>query len=1244
MRITSVREEICGKEKHILYDLSRPFLPKHVETKVNQTILASVEYDYDFTGLIINENNSGCETSCEYDSRGFIVKKTLKTGTEDPDVIYHYSYNDQGQCIRQAGPEGSSEYEYDILGNNLTERNYRPDGRLLAAIYRAYNSNNQLLWEQGPNPEHVTFFDYNDQGLVKLTKQSLTQVREGDEKIETFGFGYTLYDYDEAGNLILKTNSLGNTVYQEYDSLGRISSTTKSDEKFQFEYEPGGLLAKTISPLKAVFQREYTTNGLLKKEINHDGTENTYLYDFLGRPIYEKKNGIEWEISYDDVARTVTRNHKKTGISETQCFDSKGNNICSIDEEGNRWEKTYDSLYRIKSKRDPDGQLTTWSYQDNIVTCILPNSEKIIHRYENGVLVESTILNAYEEVIGHTLTQYFPELSMEQEAREGNVKTTWFNSLGQPIKVQNGILKTICHYDALGHCIKLVDGEGNVTEQQFDSCERIVKKTLPSGAEITYDYDRDSHLVGCDLPGGNQWRALYSLSGHKIEEKVISNWESTQCWQYSYVDGYLRDAVDPLERVHHYQYDAFGRIVEESVDRSRRSFTYNNSGRMLTAEEKGEDYQSRVERKYDSCGRIAEEKIYLDSTLIQTSHQSWTPDRRQLQIGEHQRDFLYELGRIREISTNGKVITYDYATNGSLTRKKFPGLSIETKYNDFLQPGSVQVHVRGRIFEETLTWDKIGKLSSLTSNWPQRTIENNFSYHECGYLKNHNQEGYEFDFNGVGPGIRTSSPTSKISEEGLNPYGQVTQELAENGVIEIIYDSMGQVTEKKNDAITTSFKWDPWGRLVKVESGKKRWKTFYDPLNRRIKTVWTEPNRDPVNTISYYDPEEEFLELGFNNGQETFWKLYGPHSCDAIMNSSGQMAVLIHDVLGNLQGVEHEGQIHWNEEISTPYGPLTYPETNHLDLIDIAKSFSWRNRRVDPTGLIWFGARHYDPIGGRFLSVDPIGYPISLDLYAYANGDPINHVDMDGRFSSAVYQTAKPVIAYTLGNPRVQGGLRAFGGFGEAYIGGSLAMATCYTGIGFAGGMALMGHGLDNMNAGFSQLISGVSRDPATVQLLRSAGMSHQNSHLANDAIGLFGSMGLMAYTKSIPAIQTFKTNAVRIDKISVENPYVNLASPKRTNHILHGEGNGRGGHLYPGGKGKTPFPKDWDEDKIMHYVSDIATDPSLSWVQREGRLGALFTKDGKPVRFEIYGIREDIRIKVVVEPAGEGIITSFPN
>jgi hypothetical protein len=52
------------------------------------------------------------------------------------------------------------------------------------------------------------------------------------------------------------------------------------------------------------------------------------------------------------------------------------------------------------------------------------------------------------------------------------------------------------------------------------------------------------------------------------------------------------------------------------------------------------------------------------------------------------------------------------------------------------------------------------------------------------------------------------------------------------------------------------------------------------------------------------------------------------------------------------------------------------------------------------------GARHYDPLSGRFLSADPLGHSATPDLYSYAGGDPINFVDPTGRNAYGIDGTA----------------------------------------------------------------------------------------------------------------------------------------------------------------------------------------------------------------------------------------------
>lgn len=98
---------------------------------------------------------------------------------------------------------------------------------------------------------------------------------------------------------------------------------------------------------------------------------------------------------------------------------------------------------------------------------------------------------------------------------------------------------------------------------------------------------------------------------------------------------------------------------------------------------------------------------------------------------------------------------------------------------------------------------------------------------------------------------------------------------------------------------------------------------------------------------------------------------------------------------------------------------------------------------------------------------------------------------------------------------------------------------------------------------------------------------------------------------------------------------FVDLASASRRSHILDGEvrpnGSFGGGHRPGTGfPNKSEFPRGWSDDKIMHSISDIATDPSLIW--RAGN---------KPGDFFVNGTRGGIDIEVLIR--NNQIWTGYP-
>jgi RHS repeat-associated protein len=231
------------------------------------------------------------------------------------------------------------------------------------------------------------------------------------------------------------------------------------------------------------------------------------------------------------------------------------------------------------------------------------------------------------------------------------------------------------------------------------------------------------------------------------------------------------------------------------------------------------------------------------------------------------------------------------------------------------------------------------------------------------------------------------------------------------------------------------------------------WVAIYDPMGRRLQTVYT-PVVNAVaqtaqikQTKSYFDPEVAYLELGVRRWggdlpDETWWKLYtidssggygslmGVGGLDSICkeDASGLLSVdrtvqITDDSMGNLTGYAQKVNGSWTYSRTTTlisaYGPANVGAAKAAAWsvtasANFVESSVWHGYRIDPTGFIWMGARYYDPQGGRFISPDPLGHSASMDLYSFASGDPINYLDPTGETDLEVILALTPDY---VGNP-----------------------------------------------------------------------------------------------------------------------------------------------------------------------------------------------------------------------------------
>ena len=90
--------------------------------------------------------------------------------------------------------------------------------------------------------------------------------------------------------------------------------------------------------------------------------------------------------------------------------------------------------------------------------------------------------------------------------------------------------------------------------------------------------------------------------------------------------------------------------------------------------------------------------------------------------------------------------------------------------------------------------------------------------------------------------------------------------------------------------------------------------------------------------------------------------------------------------------------------------------------------------------------------------------------------------------------------------------------------------------------------------------------------------------------------------------------------------------SPERTTHILDGDSHGGGGHRHGTGKlGKTEFPANWGDKKIIDTAVDVGRKPDKPPTHQDWNDTWL-----------CGGTRNNVEVSVVVMRSGE-ILTSWP-
>ena len=184
------------------------------------------------------------------------------------------------------------------------------------------------------------------------------------------------------------------------------------------------------------------------------------------------------------------------------------------------------------------------------------------------------------------------------------------------------------------------------------------------------------------------------------------------------------------------------------------------------------------------------------------------------------------------------------------------------------------------------------------------------------------------------------------------------------------------------------------------ENGDILGEYIYNGLGQRIIK-----NAGGVTTVFHYDFNGNIIAESDQSGNFTKEYLYKGKGRLAMVDvATGEIFYYLNDQLGRPQILTNASNTVVWEGIYKPFGEA---EVNPNS--SVVNNFRLPGQYFDSeTGLHYNYHRYYDPRTGRYLRPDPIGLEGGINLFLYADGNPINSTDPWGLYRMIILGDPMP--------------------------------------------------------------------------------------------------------------------------------------------------------------------------------------------------------------------------------------------
>jgi len=519
------------------------------------------QYDANGNPLAIIDPN-GVETDLSYDARQRLISRTVAGATT------RFIYDNAGNLIEIRLPTGAYEtYSYDAAHRLIGIEDNVGD----VISYALDNVGNRILeQEQGSN------------GNVTRTAQRVYDNLEHLIKTISGTGQVTSYVDDGLGNPLTITDPLGNTIQQIFDTLNRLKgvmdplngNTTYSHSALDFvtsvtdpkglntnyTYDAFGDVLETDSPDTGESTYTYDFDGNRTSKTDARGITATYTYDVLNR-----LTSVQYPTTADDI--TYSYDQGTDGIGHlTTMQDSSGTTTYAYDAHGNVIKKTVvmqGLSFEVRYRYNRADELKEITYPDGMrVKYARDAADRIVKITESHHGMHNTVVS------GITYEPFGPVSGMTYG--NGLVENRTYNLDYEPTSIDiPGVVAWTYTEDVNGNVVSIQDTLNSTNNQvfSFDALERLLSAQGAYGT-LGYSYDADGNRIQA-TSGGTTVNFSYDSSSNRL----LSESDSPFPYQYD------QDGNTTFDGNHSYYYDDSNRLV--GFDGTATAYIYNGLGQRV---------------------------------------------------------------------------------------------------------------------------------------------------------------------------------------------------------------------------------------------------------------------------------------------------------------------------------------------------------------------------------------------------------------------------------------------------------------------------------------------------------------------------------------------------------------------------------------------------------------------------------------------------------------------------------------